>query len=252
MPVHDWTLVDAGIFHNFHLSWISEICKALNGGLLPEGYYAMAEQHAGRSIPDVLTLHESSGESGSMSSTDGSGGTAVAEAPPQTRRHRTIEQGQLGRRRTVAVRHVSGHRLIAMVDILSRGNKDGPKHIEEFADKAFAALKAGIHLLLIDLFPPGRYDRHGIHDVIRQLLEDSDEPYDLPHDEPLTLASYVADQPIEIYLEHLATGASLAEMPLFLNPDRYVNVPLESTYAAAYQGMPKFWRNVLEGRQSQA
>jgi hypothetical protein len=127
MPVHDWTRVDAGIFHNFHLFWINEISKALNDGLLPERYYALAEQHAGRTIPDVLTLHESAPASGSMTSSDGSGGTAVAEAPPKTRRHHTIEQSLLGRRRTVAVRHVSGHRLVAMVEILSPGNKDGPK-----------------------------------------------------------------------------------------------------------------------------
>jgi hypothetical protein len=48
MPLHDWTLVDAGIFHAFHVSWIPEIQKVLDGGLLPEGYYALAEQHGGR------------------------------------------------------------------------------------------------------------------------------------------------------------------------------------------------------------
>jgi hypothetical protein len=41
----------------------------------------------------------------------------------------------------------------------------------------------------------------------------------------------------------------LAEMPLFLRPDRYVNVPLESTYQASYRSMPAFWRDVLEGRR---
>ena len=40
---------------------------------------------------------------------------------------------------------------------------------------------------------------------------------------------------------------SCSLMPLFLRPDRYVNVPLEPTYQAAYQGMPAFWRDVLEG-----
>jgi hypothetical protein len=118
--------------------------------------------------------------------------------------------------------------------------------MEEFARKAVDALKAGIHMLIIYLFPPTPNDPHGMHGIIRQLLEDSDEPYDLPADEPLTLASYVAGMPIEIYLEHLSPGAPLAEMPLFLSPDRYVGAPLESTYAAAYRGMPAFWRDVLE------
>ena len=57
MPVHDWTRVEAGIFHAFHVAWVPEIQKALNDGLLPEGYYALAEQHAGRAIADILTLH---------------------------------------------------------------------------------------------------------------------------------------------------------------------------------------------------
>ena len=56
MPVHDWTRVSAGTFHDFHSTWIVEIKRALNVGLLPANYYAMAEQVAGETGPDVLTL----------------------------------------------------------------------------------------------------------------------------------------------------------------------------------------------------
>ena len=59
MPVHDWTNVTSGIFHDFHQSWAIEIRRALNGGLLPPGFSAMAEQWAGGKIPDVLTLQSS-------------------------------------------------------------------------------------------------------------------------------------------------------------------------------------------------
>ena len=62
------------------------------------------------------------------------------------------------------------------------------------------------------------------------------------------MASYAAGAQVEIYLEHLAVGAGLPEMPLFLTPDRYIDVPLEATYQEAYGGMPAFWRDVLEGR----
>jgi hypothetical protein len=43
MPVHDWTRAEAGIFHAFHVAWIPELQKVLNSGLLPEGFYALAE-----------------------------------------------------------------------------------------------------------------------------------------------------------------------------------------------------------------
>ena len=56
MPIHDWTRVDAGIFHHFHHGWIEEIARALNRGLLPPDHYALAEQIAGGLGPDVLTL----------------------------------------------------------------------------------------------------------------------------------------------------------------------------------------------------
>ena len=70
MPIHDWTRVTAGTWHDFHLAWIAEIRNELNGGRLPPSYYAQAEQIAGPLGPDVLTLQtpefpsESEGEGG--------------------------------------------------------------------------------------------------------------------------------------------------------------------------------------------
>ncbi len=250
MPVHDWTRVDAGIFHDFHVGWIPVIRTMLNDGLLPEGYYAMAEQHACRSIADLLTLHTSTAprEPRPLPPVPGTGGVAVAEAPPRTRRKHSVEPAARSRRRSLAIRHVSGHRLIALIEIVSPANKDRARHVEEFTSKVLSALNVGVHVLLVDLFPPGCHDPEGLHGVLLQELEDSDEPYNLPAEEPLTLASYAADPPgVDIYLEHVAVGASLPEMPLFLTPDRYVNVPLEPTYQAAYRGLPAFWRGVLEG-----
>jgi hypothetical protein len=239
MPVHDWTLVAAGIYHSFHLAWVAAIHHVLNNGLLPDGYYALAEQHAGRSLSDVLTLSPTSG------------GIAVADVPPRVRRTEVIMEPLRSRRRTLAIRHVSGHRLVAMIEILSPANKDRAESVQEFATKAVSALELSVHLLLVDLFPPGRHDPYGMHGAILALIDEQREPYDLPRDEPLTLASYAAGPRVEAHLEHVAAGAPLPEMPLFLNPGRYINVPLEPTYLAAYGGMPSFWRDVLEGRTSQ-
>ena len=248
MPVHDWTRVEAGIFHGFHVAWLGEISKSLNGGLLPEGFYSLPEQHAGRTIADVLTLHASpvTREPSPLLST--SGGTAVAEAPPRVRLRESVETEALARRRSLAIRHVSGHRLVALLEIVSPANKDRQQSVDDFAAKAVDALDAGVHLVVVDLFPPGPYDPQGMHGAVRRRLGQPEESYDLPAAEPLTLASYVAGARVDIYVEPLAVGAVLPEMPLFLTPQRYVDLPLESTYQAAYQGMPAFWRGVLEGK----
>ncbi len=87
-----------------------------------------------------------------------------------------------------------------------------------------------------------------MHGEVWERLDD--EPYELPQGEPFTLASYVADRLPDAYVEHLAVGYSLVEMPLFLDPDRYVYLPLEATYQAAWRGMPSFWRDVLEERHA--
>lgn len=39
MPIHDWSHVEAGIFHDFHHAWIEEIKRSLNTGLLPDDFY---------------------------------------------------------------------------------------------------------------------------------------------------------------------------------------------------------------------
>ena len=45
---------------------------------------------------------------------------------------------------------------------------------------------------------------------------------------------------------HVAVGDLLPDMPLFLEPEQAVEVPLETTYAAAFTEVPRRWRRVLE------
>ena len=104
-------------------------------------------------------------------------------------------------------------------------------------------------MLVIDLFPSGSHDPSGMHGAVREMLDDGDaiQGDELPDDEPLSLVSYKAGQPIDAYLEQVRVGQPLPDMPLFLQTDRYINVPLERAYQAAFQGEPVFWRDVLEG-----
>jgi Protein of unknown function (DUF4058) len=248
MPVHDWTRVDAEIVHNLHVAWVPAICKALNR-VLPDNLYALAEHHASSDIADLLTLDQRPHDRQSLP-VPSNAGHLVADVPPRVRWKQSLVRSAVQRRRTVAIRHVSGHRLIAILEIISPANKDRAEHIDDFAAKVVSALDAGVHVLIVDLFPPSRRDPSGLHGIIHQRMEQSDEAYALPPDEPLTLASYVAGPRVDVYLEHVRVGAALPEMPLFIHSDRYINVPLEATYNAAYEGMPGFWKGVVEGRDA--
>lgn len=251
MPVHDWTRADAGTFHAFHTAWITHLSETLNAGFLPPGYYALPEQHAGRRIADVLTLHspwDGSAELSSASPIDEGGfAVAVADAPPKTQLRLTASAASRALRRTVVIRHVSGHRVIALLEVISPANKDRLAHVAEFVDNVEAALLQDVHVLMVDLFPPGRHDPRGMHGAIWGRFED--EPYVIPQDQPLTLASFTAGLQPVAYVEHLAVGAELIDMPLFLNPDHYLNVPLEATYQTAFRGLPSFLQESLNAKQ---
>jgi hypothetical protein len=145
----------------------------------------------------------------------------------------------------LTIRHSSGHRIVALIEILSPGNKVSDDEIEQFVRKAKEAIGSGIHLTVIDLLPPGDYDPEGIHGEI--VAANSGAKYDLPEGKPLTFVSYSAGSPPIAYLQHPFVGDPVPELPLFLTDEQYVNLPLEATYTTAWSGVPAFWREVIEG-----
>ena len=135
---------------------------------------------------------------------------------------------------------------MALIEIVSPGNKDRRSHVEDFATKVVMSLRARLGVLVIDLFPPRRSAPDGMHAAIWE--EFDAETYRPPADAPLVLAAYHvdADGP-EALLEPTAVGRELTPMPLFLTADDYVLVPLEATYGQAWTAMPVRWRRVIEG-----
>jgi hypothetical protein len=121
MSIHDWTRVDAGIFHDFHHGWIEEIKRALNRGLLPPDHYTLAEQIAGGLGPELLTLKGPS--KGGAPDPNPPGAVALATAPPKVYYRPSAEIDIYATKaKAVVIRHTSGHRVIAVVEIVSPGN----------------------------------------------------------------------------------------------------------------------------------
>lgn len=249
MPMHDWTRVDAGIFHAFHHAWIHEIARFLNQGGLPKDYYALPEQVAAGYGPDVLTLQDQRPDD---EDEPNGGGVATAMAlrtRPRTRFMAETNVSFFPRvKSAIAIHHVSDDRLVAWVEIVSPGNKAGRRPFQEFIDKACELLAHRIHLLIIDPFPPGRRDPNGVHAAIWEEVQEND--FQLPADKPLTLVAYECELSTRAYIEPVAVGGVLPNMPLFLEPNGCVMVPLEATYQSAYAVLPRRWQRVLEAPPS--
>jgi hypothetical protein len=240
MPVHDWTRVSSGTFHNFHLQWQAALTTALNSGGLPEGYFAMVAQRADGPIPDVLAIElpsppaPSSGEPG---------GLALATTPPKTRFVVKTEAAIYAcKARRITVRDELGE-VVTIIEIVSPGNKDTDNSIKAFSKKMAEFLLHGVNLVVVDLFPPSDRDPQGIHKVIWDSVHE--EPFELPVDKRLTAASYCADD-LTGYIEPFAVGDALPDIPLFLRAARYVPCPLDSSYQATWAVMPQPIRRLLE------
>lgn len=240
MPIHDWTRVDANLFHDFHQAWTIAIRNALNGGLLPKGYSALVEQHAAGLVPDVLAL-----ERRRLPTRPGGhiGGAVVTAVPPKTRHViRAEEEYSAARANRITIRHPLGE-IVSIIEIVSPGNKRGRSVLRAFVTKTLELLHQGVHVLVVDLFPPSIRDPHGLHKAIWDEIED--KPFDLPAEKPLTLATYVASRPIVAYVELVAVGDRLPDMPAYLDLDSYVPVPLESTYQSTWLTCPEDMREMV-------
>jgi hypothetical protein len=228
MPIHDWTRVDAGLFHAFHQQWITNLSGALNAGVLPSDYFALPEQSIRGPIPDVLTLQLSP----SHEVSDGNTGLLVASAPPHARLIRRAEERIYVRKADrIAVRHRHGQ-IVSVVEIISPGNKASRGELRSFVEKSSDLIMQGVHLMIVDLFPPSKRDSQGIHKAIWDEFQEED--FELPADKVLTLAAYDAGPPPVAYVEPVAVGDVLPDMPLFLKPEFYVPAPLEETYKTTW------------------
>ena len=241
MPVHDWTRVDAGLFHSFHQRWIGALCDALNAGGLPPDYFALAEQSIRGPIPDDLALRLAPGKD----RPSGPGpALAVAAAPPRARVVRSTEGGVYARKADrVTVRHRHGQ-IVAIIEVVSTGNKGANSELRAFVEKISDLIQRGVHVLVIDLFSPTIRDPQGIHKAIWD--EFTDEAYMPPPDKSLTLAAYSAGAVKTAYIEPIGVGDELPDMPLFLDSEVYVPVPLEMTYRTTWGVFPAALKGLLE------
>lgn len=233
MPIHDWTRVSPGIFHDFHQAWTIEIRNALNAGILPRGFFAMAEQVVSGPIPDVLSLKR---RPAPADSSHAAGGVAVADAPPRARFVTSAELDLYARKANrIAIKHELGQ-VIAVIEIVSPGNKSSAHALRAFLEKTYELLRQGINLLVVDVFPPSPRDPQGIHKEIWDEIRE--EPFELPPDKPLTVAAYSAGEPKTAYVEPVAVGDPLPALPIFLDPGTYVPAPLDRTYEVTWAECP--------------
>lgn len=153
-------------------------------------------------------------------------------------------------RRRLSVRHVSTHRPVAVVELVSPANTKERDEYTGFVRKAADLIEAGVHFLFVDPYPPPARAAAGLHAAIWKAVTrrvPGRRPFAPPADRPLLAASYCPASDVTAAVQPFAVGEPVPDLPLYLSADGYhITLPLEATYAAAYSKVPQFWREVLE------
>ena len=226
--VGDWARVDTGTFHGFHQAFVGQICLALNTGLLPAGFYGQIQRSRGAaSAPEVVA------------------DILISQPEPSVSADSESER-YAARASRLAIKREIDHRVVAVLEVASPGNKDRTATTGRFLDKIEGALRADVHVVLIDLLPPGPADPRGLHAAV---VDRVGTAFDPPAGSTRCAAGYRAGPVWRAYAQPLAVGDPLPSVPLFLTPDRYVDLPLGPPYAAARPVIGPWWVDVLEGRR---
>src|SRR2546421_10011379 len=120
---------------------------------------------------------------------------------------------------------VAGLTLVAVIELVSPGNKDRPAERRAFTAKCASYLAQGVSLIVMDIVT----NRHAnLHNDLMRLMEAA-PGLDFPAEVTLYAAAYRPvrrgeQEEIDFWLRPLAVGAPLPTLPLRLTRDLFVAV----------------------------
>jgi hypothetical protein len=245
MPLYDHfhrPILDFHDWESFHTQWGGCIAADLNRRL-PKRFLASAPQHLGpyvsADVAEKELLHDDDGESqnGTPDSLNQSGGLAVAlekivYTPPTTALSMPVAFPEEYR---VEVRDtVRASRILAVIELVSPGNKDDSESREVFAGKCLSYLAKGIGLVVVDIVTSRLANLH--NGMVK--LAKRDAKFEMADDPPTYASAYRPvhrnkEDAVDLWTWKLAIGSVLPTVPLALKEFGTVPLNLETTYMEA-------------------
>jgi hypothetical protein len=230
MLIHDWSQMDAGVFHDFHQSWMVGIRQALNTVGLSSEYYALFE------MPNATTEQEIFDEVFSDERLD-ERGYPLEVTEEDERQIYALKKNVLGIHRT------ADDRQVARIEAAVPGNKSSRQAWRKFQARIARSLNRGLNLLLLDVVPPTTFAPTSLHDAIcADLCVDSN---DVP-ERLFAFGAYRSGNEVQAIVETRNVGDPLPIASLFLSPTHTVQIDFGEAYSKALAGMPRHLRERLE------
>jgi hypothetical protein len=223
-PLHSW--------ESFHSNWATRLADAI-GELLPPEFQVEEHIHAGRLEIDVAT-YERSGATPTLPPNGVTAATLPARVwtPPAAALTMPAVFPDSFEVRIFST--TSGLTLVAVIELVSPGNKDRADERRAFVTKCASFLHRGVSLILVDIVTNRRANLH--NEMIR--LMQMPETFLVPETQDLYAIAYRPvlrqERPeIDLWTANFNIGDPLPTLPLRLTGDLFLPVDLEATYQEA-------------------
>jgi hypothetical protein len=227
-PSHAW--------ESFHTRWAVSLADDLQRQLPSPRYLAEVHIHVGPRVEaDIAEFEFPGAVSGEIVNGATSGGVAVQTwAPPVAAQTVAIVFPDDIEVQVFDLR--DGKQLVAVIELISPGNKDRPEVRRAFAAKCVAYLQRGIGLINVDIVTSRSANSH--NDVLALLSQA--EGASMPEEVDLYAVAYRParrgeENLLDLWPVPLAVGQPLPVLPLALRGAFFVPVDLETTYSEARQ-----------------
>lgn len=229
MTLHHWPNPRTP-WRSFHNHWIVRLVEYLNQSVLPKDYQARPTELIIGIEPDVLLLQDADTGKADPSMSQ----PTLAEATLTATLPTPADLPFVG-----VYSSYDTSRLVAVIELVSPGNKDRPEARHSFTEKVLFLLHEGVHVMVIDVTSlPAIPIRETILQRLR-LDGHLDHENGSATAEQLWLSSYCSlpandPQPhlqVKEWAYPAAVNQPLPSLPLFLRTDQlWVMVNLQQTY----------------------
>ncbi len=224
-------------WEEIHAMWPANVVQQLKT-LLPPGFVSAPNVHLGSRFEiDVATYQRDN--SPSTASESGEGGVATAVwtvAEPNLAVETEIPDYDEYEVRIYDAER--GRTLVAVIELVSPGNKDRPESRNAFVGKCAALLRKGIAVSIVDLVTPMQFN---LYAELMTFLGQTDPTMGA---EPSAIYAascrwLIQNQraTLQTWSHIMTVGQPLPTLPLWLTPTRVVPLVLEQSYEKACDDM---------------
>jgi hypothetical protein len=234
MPLRDHfhsPIADRHTWDSLHGGWPMMIVRQLFD-ILPAGYISAPNVHFGKDFEIDVSAFEVDERPDDGSSTDASNGGVATVAPPEPTLTLEADLSEQDEFEVRVYDTEAGRQLVAAIEIVSPSNKDRPENRRAFVAKVAALLQKDVCVSVVDLVT---VRQSNLYAELLELIGGADPQLGTPPPPLYSVTIRSRKRPekrplLDVWYYPTSVGHLLPTLPIWLNADLRVLLPLETSY----------------------